>query len=70
MTLGASNVSFGLPEREVINWAFLSLVIRNGVNCPIVDAAKVRSAILATDLLLGRDSYSMRYIRAYKKRRK
>jgi 5-methyltetrahydrofolate--homocysteine methyltransferase len=70
MTLGASNVSFGLPEREVVNWAFLSLAIQNGVNSPIVDAAKVRPAILATDLLLGRDNYGMRYIKAYKKRRK
>ena len=70
MTLGASNVSFGLPEREVVNWAFLTLAIQNGVNAPIVDAAKVRPAILATDMLLGRDSYSMRYIKAYKKRRK
>jgi 5-methyltetrahydrofolate--homocysteine methyltransferase len=69
MTLGASNVSFGLPEREVINWAFLSLVIQSGVNCPIVDVAQVRPAILATDLLMGRDSYGMRYIKAYKKRR-
>lgn len=68
MTLGASNVSFGLPEREVVNWAFLTLAIQNGVNCPIVDAAKVRPAILATDLLLGRDNYGMRYIKAYKKR--
>jgi 5-methyltetrahydrofolate--homocysteine methyltransferase len=68
MTLGASNISFGMPEREVINWAFLSLIIQNGVNCPIVDPAKVRSAILATDLLLGRDDYCMRYIKAYKKR--
>jgi 5-methyltetrahydrofolate--homocysteine methyltransferase len=70
MTLGASNVSFGLPEREVVNWAFLAMAIQNGVNCPIVDAAKVRQAILATDLLLGRDEYAMRYIKAYKKRRK
>ncbi|HEY73208.1 MAG TPA: dihydropteroate synthase, partial [Thermoflexia bacterium] len=70
MTLGASNVSFGLPEREVVNWAFLTLAIQNGVNAPIVNAAKVRSAILATDLLLGRDSYGMRYIKAFKKRRK
>jgi len=70
MTLGASNVSFGLPEREVVNWAFLAMAIQNGVNCPIVDAAKVRSAILAADLLLGRDEYAMRYIKAYKKRRK
>ncbi len=70
MTLGASNVSFGLPEREVVNWAFLTLAIQNGVNAPIVNAAKVRPAILATDLLLGRDSYGMRYVKAFKKRRK
>jgi 5-methyltetrahydrofolate--homocysteine methyltransferase len=70
MTLGASNVSFGLPEREVINWAFLAMTIQNGLNCPIVDVAKVRPAILATDMLLGRDDYAMRYIKAYKKRKK
>ena len=70
MTLGASNVSFGLPEREVVNWAFLAMAIQSGVNCPIVDAAKVRPAILATDLLLGRDEYAMRYIKAYKRRSK
>jgi 5-methyltetrahydrofolate--homocysteine methyltransferase len=70
MTLGASNVSFGLPEREVINWAFLAMALQNGMNCPIVDAAKVRPAILAADLLLGRDDYAMRYIQSYKKRRK
>jgi 5-methyltetrahydrofolate--homocysteine methyltransferase len=70
MTLGASNISFGLPEREVINWAFLAMAIQNGVNCPIVDAAKVRPAILAADLLLGRDEYAMRYIKGYKRRRK
>jgi 5-methyltetrahydrofolate--homocysteine methyltransferase len=70
MTLGASNVSFGLPDREVINWAFLAMAIQSGVNCPIVDAAKVRLAILASDLLLGRDDYAMRYIKDYKKRSK
>lgn len=70
MTLGASNVSFGLPEREVVNWVFLALAIQNGVNCPIVDAAKVRPAILATDLLLGRDEYALRYVKAYRKRTK
>jgi len=68
MTLGASNVSFGLPKREVINWVFLALAIQNGVNCPIVDAAKVRPAILATDLLLGRDEYGLRYVKAYRER--
>jgi len=68
-TLGASNVSFGLPERETINQVFLGMVILAGVNCPIVDAAKVRPGILAADLILGRDAYGMRYIRAYRKRR-
>ena len=70
MTLGASNVSFGLPEREVVNWAFLALAIQNSVNPPIVNAVKVHSAILATDLLLGRDEYGRRYVKAFKKRRK
>jgi 5-methyltetrahydrofolate--homocysteine methyltransferase len=70
MTLGASNVSFGLPEREVVNRAFLALAIQMGVTCPIVDVAKVRPAILATDLVLGRDGYGMRYIKAYRQRQK
>jgi len=70
MTLGASNISFGLPERPVINQAFLAMAIHNGVNCPIVDPAKVRPTILAADLILGRDEYSMRYIKGYRERRK
>jgi 5-methyltetrahydrofolate--homocysteine methyltransferase len=69
MTLGASNISFGLPEREVINHAFLPMAILSGVNCPIVDAAKARSVVLATDLVLGRDNYAGRYLQDYKKRR-
>jgi 5-methyltetrahydrofolate--homocysteine methyltransferase len=70
MTLGASNVSFGLPDREAINWAFLAMAIQSGVNCPIVDAGAVRPAILASDLLLGHDDYAMRYIKDYRKRSK
>jgi len=67
-TLGASNISFGLPDRDLLKSAFLALAIAAGVNCPLVDTAKVRPAILATDLLLGRDEYAMRYIRAYRQR--
>jgi 5-methyltetrahydrofolate--homocysteine methyltransferase len=70
MTLGASNVSFGLPEREVVNWTFLALAIQAGVTCPIVDVAKVHPAILAIDLLLGRDDFARRYVRSCRKRRK
>jgi len=69
-TLGASNVSFGLPEREVINWAFLALTIQAGLNSAIVNAAEVRPAVLAADLLLGRDPYGSRYLKAYRKRKK
>ena len=65
-SLGASNVSFGLPEREVLNNSFLTLAINAGVNCPVVNVAKVRSAILATEVLMGRDKYALRYIRAYR----
>ena len=67
-TLGASNISFGLPDRDLLKSAFLALAIAAGVTCLLVDAANVRPAILATDLLLGRDEYAMRYIRAYRQR--
>ena len=69
-TLGASNISFGLPGRHVINHAFLALAIEAGVTCPTVDAAKVRQAILAIDLILGRDRFAQRYIRDYSQREK
>jgi len=68
MTVGSSNVSFGLPQRDVINGAFLTMAIAAGVTCPIVDPAKVRFLTLAVDLLLGRDAYARRYIKAYRER--
>jgi 5-methyltetrahydrofolate--homocysteine methyltransferase len=70
LALGASNVSFGLPERETINGIFLGMAIARGLNCPIVDAAKVRHYVLAADLALGRDDYAMRYLKAFRKRQK
>ncbi len=70
LTLGASNVSFGLPERSLLNGVFLAMVIQLGVNCPVVDVAKVRQYILAVDALLGKDSYSRRFIQDFRKRQK
>lgn len=67
-TLGASNISFGLPERSVINHSFLTLAISSGVTCPTVDAAKVRPAILSIDLLLGRDRFAQRYLKSFRQR--
>jgi 5-methyltetrahydrofolate--homocysteine methyltransferase len=62
MTLGASNVSFGLPDREAINDIFLAMAIAAGVNAPIVNPTSSRKAILISDLLLGRDEFGMAYM--------
>jgi len=68
LTLGASNVSFGLPDRNLLNNAFVVMAVAAGVTCLIVDVAKVRPAVLATDLILGRDKRARRYIKAYRQR--
>ncbi len=70
MTMGASNISFGLPDRELLNNAFVALATATGATCLIVDAAKVRPIILAADLVLGRDKRARRYIEAYRQRQK
>ena len=70
MTLGASNVSFSLPDRNLLSNAFLAIAIAAGVTCPIVDVVRARPTILATDLILGRDQYAMHYIKAFRQRRK
>jgi 5-methyltetrahydrofolate--homocysteine methyltransferase len=70
MTLGTSNVSFGLPDRVLLNNAFVAMTIAAGVTCLIVDVAKVRPAVLAADLILGRDKYARRYIEAYRQRQR
>jgi 5-methyltetrahydrofolate--homocysteine methyltransferase len=70
LTLGASNVSFGLPDRDLLNNAFVVMAVAAGVTCLIVDAAKVRPAVVAADLILGRDKHARRYIGAYRQRQK
>lgn len=69
LTMGASNVSFGLPNRYLINNSFLAMAIWCGVNAPIVNpvAKETVDTILAADLLKGRDPYAARYIRHYRK---
>jgi len=67
-TLGASNVSFGLPDRDSLNNAFIALVIGAGITCLITDVGKIRPIVLATDLILGRDKRARHYIEAYRQR--
>jgi 5-methyltetrahydrofolate--homocysteine methyltransferase len=61
MVLGASNVSFGLPSRTVINAVFLSLAAQAGLTSAIVNARLMKPYILAADLLMGRDHRARRY---------
>jgi 5-methyltetrahydrofolate--homocysteine methyltransferase len=68
MTLGASNISFGMPDRLNINNCYLAMIIAAGVTCPVVDVAKARPSVLAIDLLLNKDKRARRYIQSYREK--
>ena len=63
INVGASNVSFGLPERDTINAAFLALTIGMGATCAITDPTKFTRVLRAVDLLRGKDGYAVRYVK-------
>jgi len=71
VAIGASNVSFGLPDRTALNAAFLAMAIHAGATCPITNPLEpvIRSAVLAADLALGRDDYAARWIRDFRSRK-
>jgi len=66
VNLGASNVSFGLPDRAVINSAFMAIAISHGATCVISDPMKMTGVVRSSDLILGRDEYAMGYIRYFR----
>ena len=66
INLGASNVSFGLPDRHSVNSAFLSLAMQMGATCSITDSIKLGSTIRATDLLLNKDANSIRFLKYFR----
>lgn len=68
ITMGASNISFGLPGRESINSAFMSLAIFNGLTCPIANPEKITEAVRACDLVLGRDDFAVRFVDYFQNR--
>lgn len=72
MNLGASNVSFGLPDRKIINVAYLALAISRGLTTAITDPTvpEIQTTLLACDLLMGHDEYSARWIKAFRAREK
>ena len=71
ITLGASNISFGLPDRKYINATFLAMAIAAGLTCPITNPLnpEVSMAIKAADLIMGRDAFGRNWISAYRERR-
>jgi 5-methyltetrahydrofolate--homocysteine methyltransferase len=67
-TCGASNISFGLPNRAGINAAFLAMAIGAGMTSAITNPLEpeIRQAILAADVLNGRDANCVTWIRTYR----
>jgi 5-methyltetrahydrofolate--homocysteine methyltransferase len=69
ITAGASNISFGMPDRGLLNRTFMAMAIACGLNCPISHPTHLRDTALAADVLLGRDEYALCYIRACRARK-
>jgi len=70
MTCGASNVSFGMPDRHTLGAAFLPMAMANGLTSAIMDARtpQIVDAVKAADLLLGHDEWGGSWIAAHRKR--
>ncbi len=68
LTMGLSNISFGLPARSYINRAFLTLALAAGLDCAILDPLdrEMKAALIAAELVLGRDRHCLNYTRAYR----
>ncbi len=68
LSLGASNVSFGLPERRPINATYLALCIARGLTTAITDPTvpEISTTLRASDLLMGHDPYARRWLKAYR----
>ena len=66
-TCGASNVSFGLPNRNGLNGAFLAMAIANGMTSAITSPLheEVRQAVMAADVMMGTDTHAASWIGRY-----
>jgi 5-methyltetrahydrofolate--homocysteine methyltransferase len=68
MTLGASNVSFGMPDRHALGAAFLPMAMRCGLTSAVMDVRtpQIVEAVKAADLLLGNDEWGAAWIAAHR----
>lgn len=64
---GLSNISYGLPQRRIINRNFLALCMASGLTAAILDPtdSELMATLLAVEMLLGRDEYCGNFIEAY-----
>ena len=69
ITGAASNVSFNLPARKIVNQAFVVLAMNAGLDSVILDPLNkdMRGLIYATEALLGHDEMCIEFIQAYRK---
>ena len=70
MTLGASNVSFGMPDRHTLNSVFLPMAMGAGLTSAIMDARtpSIVTAVKAGDFMLGNDEWGMAWISTHRAR--
>jgi 5-methyltetrahydrofolate--homocysteine methyltransferase len=68
ITQGASNISFGLPDRGSLNSAYMAMSIFNGLTCPIANPEKITPIVRAADLVLGRDDFAVRFVEYFQSR--
>ena len=71
ITMGASNISFGLPDRENLTSIFMAMAALAGLTCPICNPLKAQEivALQAADLALGRDPNAMKWIKGFRARK-
>ena len=72
MVCGASNISFGLPDRSGLNAAYLAMAMTCGLTCAITDPTNpvIREAVRASDVLLGHDEYAVSWIAKFREKQK
>lgn len=70
IALGASNISFGMPDRHSLNQAFMTLAIQAGANCMITDPGRLALTIRASEFLMARDDFGRRFLTTYRNHKK
>jgi 5-methyltetrahydrofolate--homocysteine methyltransferase len=68
MTLGASNVSFGMPRREALGAAFVPMAMAHGLTSAVIDVRSplIVDAVMAADVMMGNDEWGANWISAFR----